>query len=347
LSERRAYLDVGVGETRAVVTLNGLPERLFIARDDDAPVQALGAQVVAKVLKVERALGLAFADLGEGPEAVVNLTAETGKLTHGQSVIVEIRAEARHGKGPSARLIGLAEGRPRLAAPAPSLAETLAELVPQSPPVTGNAARAIADEAEAEALETIFPLPGGGTIAVERTRALIAVDVDVGDRQGGDSKRATRAANLAALSTAARILRLKGEGGLVVVDLAGRGHDGPVLLAAARSTFAPDNPGVAFGPISRFGTLELTVPRRRAPVAERLLDADGLLSPRSVALRLLRTIEREALGDPGARVVARASPPVIAAAASYLEALTGRFGARLTLAAEPALDPESFEVVAG
>jgi Ribonuclease G/E len=347
LSGRRAYLDVGVGETRAVVTLNGLPERLIIARDDEAPVQALGAQVVAKVLKVERALGLAFADLGAGPEAVVNLTAEIGKLTHGQSILVEIRAEARLGKGPSARLIGLAEGRPRLAMAAPTLAETLAELVPQSPPVTGAVARAVADEAEVEALQTVFPLPGGGTIAVERTRALIAVDVDVGERQGGDSKRAARAANLAALSAAARILRLKGEGGLVVVDLAGRGHDGPVLLAAARSAFGSDNPGVALGPISRFGTLELTVPRRRAPVAERLLGADGRLSPRSVALRLLRAIEREALGDPGARILARAAPPVIAAAEPYLEVLAGRFGARLRLAAEPALDPEAFEVAAG
>ena len=29
MSERRAYLDIGFGETRGVVTLDGRPERLF------------------------------------------------------------------------------------------------------------------------------------------------------------------------------------------------------------------------------------------------------------------------------------------------------------------------------
>ena len=120
----------------------------------------------------------------------------------------------------------------------------------------------MADAAQDEALETIFPLPGGGSFAIEPTRALIAVDVDLGAAAGPAAKRAARAANLAALSEAARVLRLKGLGGLVVIDLAGRGHDGAALLTAAKTAFAPDNPGVAFGPISRFGTLELTVPRR-------------------------------------------------------------------------------------
>ena len=43
MSERRFFLDRGVGETRAVVTLDGRPERLLIARDDDFAIQALGA----------------------------------------------------------------------------------------------------------------------------------------------------------------------------------------------------------------------------------------------------------------------------------------------------------------
>ena len=46
MTERRLYLDVGVGETRGVVTLDGRPERLLIARDDDVAVQAQGAEVM-------------------------------------------------------------------------------------------------------------------------------------------------------------------------------------------------------------------------------------------------------------------------------------------------------------
>jgi Ribonuclease G/E len=342
MSERRAYLDIGIGETRGVVTLDGRPERLLVARDGDLGCQALGAQVVGRVRRVERRLALAFVDLGQGPEGVLNLYPAMARITEGQAVLVEIRSETRAGKGASLRLIGEASGAPRLETPAPKIADELSAIVGQ-PPMTGGAARATADVAEAEALERIFPLPGGGSVAIEPTRALIAVDVDVGDRAEGEAKRATRAANFAALSTAARVLRLKGEGGLVVIDLAGRGHDGPAMLSAARLAFAPDNPGVAFGPISRFGTLELTVPRRRRSVADRLLDADRQLSALTLALRLVRQIERAAATDPGARLEARAAPDVAEAAQPYLEALTDRFGARLALvadAARPRGDPE-------
>jgi Ribonuclease G/E len=343
MTERRIYLDEGLGETRGVVTLDGRPERLLISRDGDVASQALGAEVVGRVRKVERQLALAFVDLGEGPDGVLNLRPDMDRLVEGQAVRVEIRSEARAGKGASLRLSGEGEGPPRLLTPAPTVEDELAAVATRAQVVTGGVARAMADGAEAEALETVFALPGGGSVAIEATRALIAVDVDLGERGGSDAKRATRAANFAALTTTARVLRLKGEGGLVVIDLAGRGHDGPALISGARLSFGPDNPGVAFGPISRFGTLELTVPRRRRSVADRLLDADGQLSALTLALRLVRQIERAAAADPGARLEARAAPDVAEAARPHLKALTDRFGARLALAADPARprgDPE-------
>lgn len=343
MSERRAWLDVGIGETRGVVTLDGRPERLLIARDTDVACQALGAVVVGRVRKLERQLALAFVDLGAGPEGVLNLRPEMGRVAEGQAIKVEIRAEARGGKGAQLRLLGEAEGPPRLDEAAPTIEAELAGLT-KHPVKTGADARATADAAESEALESVFPLPGGGSIAVERTRALTAVDVDVGERGGSEAKRATRAANLAAIGAAARVLRLKGEGGLVVIDLAGRGHDGPALLAAARAAFGPDNPGVAFGPISRFGTLELTVPRRRRSVAERLLDADGRPTAQTLALRLVRSLEREAGAEPGARLIATAATDVASAAAPYLRVLTDRFGARLQITADPGRPRETFEV---
>jgi len=64
MTERRAYLDVGVGETRGVVTLDGRPERLILARDSDIACQALGAEVVGRVRKVERTLALVMAFAG-------------------------------------------------------------------------------------------------------------------------------------------------------------------------------------------------------------------------------------------------------------------------------------------
>ena len=344
MSERRTYLDVGVGETRGVVTLDGRPERLLISRDGDVACQALGAEVIGRVRKVERQLALAFIDLGDGPDGVLNLRPDMERLVEGQSVRVEIRSEARAGKGASLRLVGEGEGPPRLVMPAPTIEDELAGVASRAEVVTGGVARATADTAEAEALETVFALPGGGTVAIEPTRALIAVDVDLGDRGGSDAKRATRAANFAALTTAARVLRLKGEGGLVVIDLAGRGHDGPALISGARLAFGPDNPGVAFGPISRFGTLELTVPRRRRSVADHLLDGASQPTAQTLALRLIRKIEREATADPGARLEGRAAPDVAEAAQPYLKLLTDRFGARLALVPDPARPREEPEV---
>ncbi|MFI4973687.1 MAG: ribonuclease E/G [Caulobacterales bacterium] len=346
MSQRRLYLDAGLGETRGVVTLDGRPERLLIARDGDDPRQALGAQVVARIRKLDRASAIAFLDLGAGSDAVLNLRPQMGRLTEGQALAVEIRAEPRAGKGASVRLLEPADGPPRLIAAGPALVDQLREADPRTAIVTGAQARAVADEAEAEALESVFPLPGGGTVAVERTRALVSIDVDLGDRPGSDSKRATRSANLAAFAVSARVLRLKSEGGLVVFDLAGRGHDGPALLAAARAAFAPDNPGVALGPISRFGTLELTVPRRRRPAREILLGPDGRPTPVTCALRLIRALEREAEADPGARLTVSASPAVSDASAPHIKALEASRGARFALKPEPGRPDEAFTISA-
>ncbi|MGH7022981.1 MAG: ribonuclease E/G, partial [Caulobacteraceae bacterium] len=238
--------------------------------------------------------------------------------------------------------LGPAEAPARLLAAGPDLAARLAALAKGAPVRTGPAARAAADRAEDEVFETVYPLSNGGSIAVETTRALTAVDVDLGGRGGDGGNRAAKAANLAALSEAARVLRLKGLGGLVVFDLIGRGHDGPALLAAARAAFAPDNPGVALGPVSRFGALELTIPRRSRPALDILADGSGGPSEPTRAMALLRALEREAMADAGARFEALAAPGIAAAAQPFLAQLTDRFGARLSLKGEPGLP--GFEV---
>ena len=343
MSERRIYLDEGIGESRGVVTLDGAPERLLIRRAGDDPRLRLGARLVAVVASVEPALNTAFLDLGEGAEAILQFKPDS-RPVRGEVIEVEIRSEPRRGKLPIARLLGPSEGRPRLLAEAPSLAEFLQGLARDAELITGRAAREAADEAEA--LEMLHPLPGGGTLAIEPTRALTAIDVDLGERKGADAKRVTRAANLAAIQLAARLLRLKSLGGIVVIDLVGRGHDAKALLAAARTAFAADNPGVAVEPIGRFGTLELSLPRRTRPLGEILCREDGGLSDRSLAQRLIRRLQAEAEAQPGARLVARCAPQVAAAARPLAAKLTERIGARFTLEPDPARARESFDVAA-
>ena len=145
--------------------------------------------------------------------------------------------------------------------------------------------------------------------------------------------RLRRRVNLAAIDETARLLRLKGLGGLAVIDLVGKGQDGEALAAAAKRAFALDQPGVSIGPVSRFGTLSLSAPWRWAPTAEFLIDADRRSLARAEAQRLIRALERDGAGDPGGRFVA-VCPPEVAVA---LEPLTAALGPRYGVLVEAGL----------
>jgi Ribonuclease G/E len=130
----------------------------------------------------------------------------------------------------------------------------------------------------------------------------------------------------------------------VVIDLVGRGHDGNALLAAARAAFGPDNPGVSIGPVGRFGTMELSLPRRTRPLAERLCREDGALSDRTLAQRLIRRLQAEATGAPGARLAASCSLAVAAQAAPLAAQLAEQIGARFTITPDPGSPRERLDV---
>jgi hypothetical protein len=69
----------------------------------------------------------------------------------------------------------------------------------------------------ARALAPEVALPGGGSMVIEATRALVAVDVNTG---GDTSPAAALKANIAAARALPRELRLRGLGGQVVIDFA-------------------------------------------------------------------------------------------------------------------------------
>jgi Ribonuclease G/E len=336
MSERRAFLYKGVGETVGVITLDGRPERLFVSWPTDDLLDAEGVRGVARVKKIEKAFASAFVQLPGGQDVILPLRPDMPPLVEGGLVEIEIKTASRRDKVAVARFVAEGQGEPRVIEAAQTIEERLRHLVKAGSPTTGEKALLAVEEAEADALTIVFALPGGGDIAVEPTRALTAIDVDLGGREGADSKRAARQANMAAFSVAARTLRLKGLGGIVVFDLVGRGHDGPALTTAARNAFAPDNPGVGVGGISKFGTLEMIVPRRAPPILDRLLTEVGTPNPRHVARRLARALEREGRADPGGRLVGRCAPAVAEAFLSELDAgVAERLGRRF------AIEPQS------
>lgn len=335
MTGRRLFLDLCPGEARGVVTLNGLPERLIIEREGEPPRARLGERRAGRVREIARAAGIAYLDIGCEPMGALNLSGRAAALTQGEAVEVEIAAEARCDKGPSLRLIGAATGEPRLLAPGPSLEERLKAAAPDAQVEGGEAAREAADLAEEAALDPICRLPGGLVLTIEPTRALVAVDVDRGSFAGK-----ALAANLQAIDHAARLLRLKGLGGTVAIDLIGFPKEGDALRAAATLAFAPDQPGVSVLAPSRLGLLQIAKPWRERPLAESLVGPDGRPTARAMAQRLVRALEREGRADPGARLLAVCAPEVAVA----LTPLAARLGPRFEVAAEVGRDAQSPDI---
>jgi hypothetical protein len=346
MARRHIYIDEAPGETRGVVTVGDRPERLLIHRlAQDYP--QLGVRYRARVLKVERGAGLALLDLGAPVTAALRLKADRPAPVEGQVLEVEIVIEPQGDKAAVARIIGPATGPMGRLNDAPSLEARLSAFAPDAPPaIRGREARAMADQAEEEALVIEHPLPNGGSIALESTRALTAVDVDLGSGAARDPKRAARDANVAAIGEVARLMRLKALGGLVVIDLVGRGHDGPALTRAVQGAFGADQPGVVIGPITKFGTLELALPRRWRPVRDSLCDAKGRPSLDTLALRLVRQMESAGRTDPGGRILARCAPEVAAAAEPYILILQGALGARFEIISDPSTARDAIQVSA-
>lgn len=307
--------------------LDGLPERLLLERDDDPRVR-LGEVRRGRVTAIERASRLAFVDLGTGEPGVLQLSGDASGLTEGAFLTVEVRSEApQAGKGPVLKRLGPGDGGPPvLLRPAPSLAERLQAFAPDAAIVAGEAAREASDRAQDDALATAFDFPTGERLTIEPTRALVAVDLDWSPTAAAGARRTARA-NARGLAHAARLLRLKSLAGTIVVDLIGFGEGREAIAAAAKAAFAPD--GARVLPVSPLGLLQVAKPRTEAPLALRLLEADGRPSARTCAQGLVRALEREGRADPGARLEAVCAPEVAAAMAPLVRELGPRFSVRV------------------
>ena len=331
MADIEVFLDQTPGETRGVIARNGLFTHMIIQRDDDRPSDRLGARSVGRIARVEPGLRGAFVDLGAGEPFGFLPLGKNEKPGEGAKVEVEVTAEPRERKGPVLRRIGEASGEPRLLSPGPDVAAILEILAPGVAPRTGMVAIRAALEAEEDALAAhIFDPSSGLDLMIQRTRALIAVDIDHAPAPGRDSRKGREAANREGLLHAARLLTMKGWGGLVVIDLIGVGLHGDTVMKGVRAAFSGE-PQAAFGPLSRFGLMQVSLPWRRTPLDERLLDAAGRPTLETRAIDLVRQLRLALLSDPATpRLVARGAPDVVALAAPLVE----RLGPRAAVAAD-------------
>jgi len=158
-------------------------------------------------------------------------------------------------------------------------------------------------------------LPSGGSIVIDHTEALTAIDINSARAtKGGDIEATALNTNLEAAEEIGRQLRLRDLGGLIVVDFIDMGpnRNQRDVENKLREAVRIDRARVQIGRISRFGLLELSRQRLRPSLGESTQSVcprcNGLGNVRSVeslALALLRLIGEEARKDRTAKVIAQ------------------------------------------
>ncbi len=110
------------------------------------------------------------------------------------------------------------------------------------------------------------PLPGGGQLYIQPTRALIAVDVNTG---ADTSMAAGTKANFACAKALPRALRVRGLGGQITLDLAPMPKkDRRGFEAALRAAFRSDPEETILAGWTPLGHFELQRKRGRVPMSE-------------------------------------------------------------------------------
>ena len=212
------------------------------------------------------------------------------------------------------------------------------------------------DAAFDEALSATLPLPGGGSVHFEATRAGMLIDVDTGTPEPGSPERTAMMANLAAAASIARQIRLRNLGGGIVVDFVGL-DSRPArekLRAAFAEALAPDPAAPQLLGWTRLGHFELVRPRRSRRLAEALLEPrpGGALvkTAVTVAHEALRALRRAARAQPGRRWRLTVAPDVAAAlagaAADAVRQAEQRFARSIAIEADPGYERERFQISA-
>jgi len=208
------------------------------------------------------------------------------------------------------------------------------------------------------AYERSVRLPSGGSLVIDQTEALTAVDVNSSRAtKGGDIEETAFNTNLEAAEEVARQMRLRDLGGLVVIDfidMNSNKHQREVENRLAQA-LKHDRARVQIGRISKFGLLELSRQRLRPSLGE----SSQLVCPRcdghgrmrsieSLSLSIIRLAEEHAMKDNTGQVLVQAPVEI----ANYLlnekrralSEIEKRHDAPIVIVADESLHTPHYEV---
>ncbi len=189
-------------------------------------------------------------------------------------------------------------------------------------------------------------LPSGGSIVIDQTEALVAIDINSRkSTKGSDIEETALNTNLEAASEIAKQLRLRDMGGLIVIDFIDM-----LSLKNKRAiedklwtSLAVDRAKVQVGRISRFGLMEMSRQRLRPSLQERWTQDVASLST-----AVLRLIEEEAGKKRSGEVRAIVSPDMsiflLNERRPRVNDIEERTGVRIIVVSDPTRSDNRFEV---
>src|ERR1700721_2825189 len=130
-------------------------------------------------------------------------------------------------------------------------------------------------------------LPSGGSLVIDHTEALVSIDINSArSTRGGDIEATARNTNLEAAEEIARQLRLRGSGGLIVIDFIDMESTANqrAVEDMLRDSVKMDRARIQLGRLSRFGLLELSRQRLRPALSEKREQLNQIESRDKVSL---------------------------------------------------------------
>lgn len=291
----RIVTERGIGETRAAVYEAKTLKELHVRRDSQASHPFAGDVFDGRVVTIDKNLDAAFVDIGHGPQGFFRFAISPGapRVKEGDMMRFEIVRQSEDSKGPILKYSGHTDASKPAKVSGQSLMERLQSRYPGAKTETGQVPDIL------HAVEPSVALQGGGEITLEQTRALVAIDVDTGIAV---SKAKVA---IAAAKASARELRLRGMGGLVVIDFPNlrKKRDQEQVHSTLVSAFKHDPDNVKIGPFTMFGTIELVRQKFGPSLMDTLCTKSGELTDETLALDGLRRLAAEGQARPGARLV--------------------------------------------
>lgn len=211
-------------------------------------------------------------------------------------------------------------------------------------------------------IETAFQrqvmLPSGGALVIDRTEALVSIDINSAKATGGADIEATALnTNLEAADEIARQLRLRDLGGLVVIDFIdmSSSKNQRDVENRLKEALQADRARIQVGRISRFGLLEMSRQRLRLSLGETAQETcprcEGRGTVRNIqshGLSITRLIEEEALKDKTAEIQvqlpAEMATFIMNEKRGFIKDIEKRHGVSVVIIANPYLHSPQYSI---